>query len=291
MRPPYVRFRPLLVIAILACSGSDYPPAPPAPPSPPAATNANWPNEPAWLTMRADWGLDQPLPTTGDVKIPDSPGWAVIGNAPPGTVRSWAERSVDPSAPFSPPNVYDFVYPQGMLEGIAPATVYFPQEAVGVKALLRRLSGSHAGLGDEVYVGFWWKPSSPFDLGPNGNKIAFLFNGGGTAGGQQFMILMPDRRLHVLPEYPGDFHWRDPNVHATEVTLGAWHRIEWYCQLSSGTLQWWLDGVLQGSYKDIRNSYDFDMFQLSPTWGGNSGAQKRETDHYWYDHVHLSTRE
>ena len=34
-----------------------------------------------------------------------------------------------------------------------------------------------------MYVGFWWKPSSPFDLGPNGNKIAFLFNGGGAAGG------------------------------------------------------------------------------------------------------------
>ena len=26
------------------------------------------------------------------------------------------------------------------------------------------------------------------------------------------------------------------------------------------------------------------------TWGGNSGARKRETDHYWFDHVHLSSR-
>ena len=68
-----------------------------------------------------------------------------------------------------------------------------------------------------------------------------------------------------------------------------WHRIEWYCQLSSGTLKWWLDGVLQGSYTDVRNAYNFDMFQFSPTWGGNSGAQKQETDHYWYDHVHIST--
>ena len=108
--------------------------------------------------------------------------------------------------------------------------------------------------------------------------------------GQQFLILLPDGRLHVLPEYPGDFRWRDPNVNATVVTLGVWHRVEWYCQLATGTLKWWLDGVLQGSYSDVRNANSFDQFEFSPTWGGNSGARKAETDHYWFDHVHLSVR-
>ncbi len=270
----------LFLGSLLGCSSGD-------PPSPPST---NWPNEPAGLTVRADWGLDQALPTAGDVTIPDSPGWAVVNNGSPGAGRSWAQLSTDAGAPFSPPNVYDFVYPQGMVEGRAPATIYFPEQPARIKRLFRRLSGSRGDLGDEVYVGFWWKPSSPFDLGPNGNKIAFLFNGGGATGGQQFMILLPDGRLHVLPEYPGDFRWRDPNVNATTVTLGAWHRIEWYCRLSSGTLKWWLDGVLQGSHTDVRNLYNFDMFQFSPTWGGNSVARKRETDHYWYDHVHLSSR-
>jgi hypothetical protein len=273
------RLRALLLV-LLGCSSQDAP----APP------NGAWPNEPAWLTVRADWGLDQTLPITGDVAIPQSPGWAVVSNAPPGTVRGWAQLNVDSSAPFSPPNVYDFVYPEGMIEGTAPATVYFPEQSAGITGLFRRLTGSRQDLGDEVYVGFWWKASAPFDLGPDGNKIAFLFNGGGSAGGQQFMILLPDGRLHVLPEYPGDFRWRDPNVNGTIVSLGVWHRIEWYCQLSTGTLKWWLDGVLQGSYKNVSNSHNFDMFQLSPTWGGNSGARKRETDHYWFDHVHVSTR-
>jgi len=32
------------------------------------------------------------------------------------------------------------------------------------------------------------------------------------------------------------------------------------------------------------------MFQFSPTWGGNIGAIKHETDHYWFDQVHLSVK-
>jgi hypothetical protein len=126
-------------------------------------------------------------------------------------------------------------------------------------------------------------------MGPNGNKIAFMFNGGGGAGGQQFLILYPDQRLRVLPEYPGDYQWRTPNINATVVTLGQWHKIEWYAS-KNGTLKWWLDGLLQGSYTNATNSFNFDMFQFSPTWGGNSGARKDQTDHYWFDHARLSTR-
>jgi hypothetical protein len=232
-----------------------------------------WPNEPAGMVLRSDWGMDQALPTAGDVPIPGSPGWRVVGNSPSGSSGGWAVRMSDPGAPFSSPNVYDFVYPQGMVEGDAPATVYYP--SLGA---------------NELYVGFWWKPSSPFDYGPNGNKIAFMFNGGGQTGGQQFLILKPDGRLHVLPEYPGDYQWRTPNVNATFVTLGAWHRIEWYSHRTNGTLKWWLDGVLQGSYTDVTSGHAFDEFKFSPTWGGNSGATKDQTDHYWYDHVRLSTR-
>ena len=237
----------------------------------PPPPSGSWPNEPAGFRVLTDWGLDQVLPTSGDVPIVGSLGWNVVYNASPGSARGWAQLVSDPSAPFSPASVYDFVYPQGMVEGTAPATVYYPT-----------LSSN------EVYVGFWWKPSSPFDLGPNGNKIAFLFNGGGTGGGQMFMILKGDLRLHVLSEYPGDFRWRDPNINSTAVTLGAWHRIEWYGQLSTGTMKWWLDGVLQGSYSDVHTTSAFNMFQFSPTWGGNSGARKAETDHYWFDHVHIS---
>jgi hypothetical protein len=233
----------------------------------------SWPNEPSGMTVVSDWGLDQQPPFSGDVPIPGASGWKIVSQAAPGSPRGWVERVIDATAPISPSNVYDFVYPQGMVEGNAPGTVYF--NGINKK---------------EVYVGFWWKASSPFDYGPNGNKIAFIFNGGGGAGGQQFLILMPDGKLRVLPEYPGDYVWRPSNVNATTVTLGAWHQIEWYSNVTTGVNKWWLDGVLQGSHTNVTNSFNFDMFQFSPTWGGNTGARKAQTDHYWFDHVHLSIR-
>lgn len=264
--------------ASLACR-PDERPDPGAPttivgpsPVPTPSAGGAWPNEPSGMTVLTDWSMDQAVPTTGDVAIAGSSGWRVVYETTPGAARGRAEPTTDPAAPISPPNVYDFVFPAGMVEGYAPATVYY------------RLAAR------EVYVAFWWKASSPFDLGPNGNKIAFLFNGGGSQGGQQFLILRHDGLLHVLPEYRGDFQWRTPNVNATPVALATWHLIEWYVQLSTGTLKWWLDGVLQGQHTDVRNDVAFDMFQISPTFGGNTGARKRQTDHFWFDHLRLSVR-
>ena len=242
-----------------------------------SGSTATWPNEPAGLTVLTDWGLDQDIPRgfPMDTSIPGSPGWKVVYEvSPDDPPNGWAQRVSDPGAPFSRSNVYDFVYPQGMVEGTAPATVYYA------------FSQKRA-----VYAAFWWKPSSPFDLGPNGNKIAFLFNGGGGAGGQQILMLRPDGKLHVLPEeYPGPLVWRDPIAGSPTITLGQWHLIEWYCNLDTGALKWWLDGALNGDHTGVTNTHGFDMFQFSPTWGGNIGAQKSQTDHYWFDHVHLSAR-
>lgn len=259
----------VLVVAVLACSHAVSP----------SRLDTGWPNEPEGLTLLTDWGLDQEPPNAGDAFIGGSPGWSVVTprgfspaegfTAPQGRMQ----RSKDTSARQSPPFVYEMIYPEGMIEGRAPATIYY------------------APLGArEVYAGFWWKPSSPFDLGPNGNKIAFLFNGGGDRGGQLFIALLPDRRLHVLTEFPHDVSWRHPNVSSTRVELGEWHQIEWYCNLSTGVVKWWLDGELLGSHQNLSNPVPFDMFQFSPTWGGNSGARKQQTDRYWFDHVRLSVR-
>ena len=233
----------------------------------------NWENEPAGFTTLTEWAFDQAPPTSGDVSIPGSNGWKINYNVEPGSrLGGWVTLASDSSAPVSRSSVYDFVYPQGMVEGTAPGTVYYP------------FSPPERAL----YAGFYWKASNPFDTGTAGNKIAFIFNGGGGAGGQQFIILKPDGLLHVLPEYVGDVRWRSPNVNATRVTLGVWHRIEWYSNLDTGVNKWWLDGLLQGSYTDVVNTYPFDMFQFSATFGGCCSARKAETDHYWFDHVRVS---
>ena len=252
-----------------------------------ATAEDRWPNEPAGLDVLADWGFNEEPPVLGDEEIAGSAGWSVVYGTPPGPDRGWVRRVRDAAAPMSPPFVYEFEYPEGMIEGVAPGTVYFPPNPSGLAKYLPMASKGLPGA-DEIYVGFWWKASTPFDYGPNGNKIAFLFNGGGDRGGQQFLIMLPDGRLHVLPEYPGDYRWRHPNVNDTIVTLGQWHRIEWYSRLSTGSMKWWVDGVLQGSHEDVRNPVPFDMFQFSPTWGGNTGAKKKQTDRYWFDHLRLS---
>jgi hypothetical protein len=257
-------------------------------PATPSETPARWPNEPADLRLVTDWGFDQAPPAAGDVEIPQGSGWSVVHAMPPGPGS--VTLVSDPTAPVSAPGVYDMTYPEGMVEGTAPATVYFPRTESGIMSRLPFMSSSSGLDTREIYVGFWWKPSAPFDTGPNGNKIAFIFNGGGDRGGQQFLILMPDGRLHVLPEYPDDFRWRRPNVSGTVVALGAWHRIEWYSNLATGSLMWWMDGVLQGRHADVWNAYSFDVVKLSPTWGGNTGARKRQTDHYWFDHIRISVR-
>lgn len=267
--------RTVTFIAAVAIGACQHPAAPTAPGDVPgtASTRASWPNEPAGLRLVSEWGLDSSLPPLGDVPIPGSNGWRVVGGGATNSSRGWLQLATDSGGPASAPHVFDFVYPEGMVEGDAPSTVY------------RNNFSTRA-----MYVGFWWKTSAPFDRGPNGNKIAFMFNGGGDGGGQTYMTLHPDGRLHVLPEYPGDFRWRDPLSSAVVVTPGVWHLVEWYADLSDGTLRWWLDGSLQGGHRDVGNRHDFDMFQFSPTWGGNTGARKRQTDHYWFDHVRLSIR-
>ena len=254
-----------MAVTVVACSHTVAPTRP----------ESGWPNEPAGFTVLTDWGLEQEPPRAGDGSVGGSAGWRVVKPSGLGFAGpdGRMDRSTDASARMSPPYVYEMVYPEGMIEGRAPATLYYAP--LGVR---------------EVYAGFWWKASDPFDLGPNGTKIAFLFNGGGDTGGQQFLGFFPDQRLHVTTEYPGDVKVRRPNENAVRVTLGQWHQIEWYCNLSTGTLKWWLDGVLQGSHQDVTNPVPFDMFQFSPTWGGNTGARKRQTDRYWFDHVRLSVR-
>jgi hypothetical protein len=73
-------------------------------------------------------------------------------------------------------------------------------------------------------------------------------------------------------------------------------RVEWHVQYATaggadGLVEWWLDGVLQGRYADVRTPEDrgFIEYQFSPTWGGIDGV-KTAPDYFRFDQVKLSRR-
>ena len=188
----------------------------------------------------------------------------------------------DATAPVSPASVLQVKYPAGFQGGSAPGTEIY----------------AHAPA-DEAFAGFWWKASNPWEnhASSNVNKLAFWYTGSGSGNLDIQMYGPAPYHLHVVTEFPSGSRRLVPNVNATAVTLGVWHRIEWYVKYATsgssgdGVVKWWLDGVLQGSYGDVQTPSDagFTEFKLSPTWGG-VGDTKSGTDYYWFDQLHLSRR-
>src|SRR5256885_9755192 len=67
--------------------------------------------------LQGDWSSDVCSSDLIDVPIPGAPaGWNIVQELPPGPQGS-AVLAVDANAPSSPVSVYDFIYPQGMVEG------------------------------------------------------------------------------------------------------------------------------------------------------------------------------
>lgn len=277
----------------------------------------DYPNEPPGLEIASEWamadpippgpmvppgapvpGPGEPCPPYTDDPIEGSGGWRCIYNHQAGSVCPDQPGNPYANTPLGwclldaaeDPPATCMVYPIGMRLGISPATLY---KAWSTSQGYRRM-----------YAGFWWKPSDPTDFGGIGQKICFMFNGGGgpdpnVSGGQAFLGFSPDRQLVVMPEYPDPpptsplYRVRYPNVTTTQVTLGEWHLVEWYLQIADhddpavNRCQWWLDNVLQGDYTDIWNKAPFDMFQFSPTFGGNGDTYKTEEDYYWFRNLRL----
>ena len=217
----------------------------------------------------------------GFVTATDQPWDAIVD-------PSWRRRSSahdriiqDSSAPLSPAGVLEYVYPAGFAGGTAPATHYFP-----------------LGNAREVFIGLQWKASEDWHGHATGvNKIHFVYLAG---GGDVAMVMHGSDsgpyELRVLPQWREHTRsWLTSNVAQRPVRPGTWHRIEWHLKYESrpgaadGVIRWWLDGVLTGSYTDVRFPDDagFAEYQMSPTWGG-VGDVKRHGDYYRFDHTYIS---
>lgn len=229
----------------------------------PAPPPGSWPNEPSGYQLISDQPFDVLNLTNWVLQF----GTAVV--------------IPDPSAPFSPPDVLEIVYPIGFAGGEAPGTMQltFPQAV------------------RSVYAGIWWKASNPWQgQDANVNKIQYIFS---QSSGSMFMALYGQPsgpfELRVFPQFStSDLNWLTPNVSNVAVSMGEWHRIEWLVTEGptqsppSGIVQWWLDGKLIGSYNNVPLPPDaFQYYKVAPVWGG-VGDVKRELDFFEYDHVHVS---
>jgi hypothetical protein len=174
------------LLALVACERATpplYPTSPTvltdsssAPPPPPPSGGVTWPNEPAGWT----------LVNNHDMSGLNTGGWA---NVYPADITSGGISVVsDPSAPASPPSVWQFAYPAGFTAaGTAPATEWMPFAPA-----------------QALYVGFWWKPSNPWQGHESGvNKLMFAFTGDPTGLSQNLTIPAVRLRRRALQHAHG----------------------------------------------------------------------------------------
>src|SRR5687768_7208358 len=118
-----------------------------------------WPNEPAGLTVLNDYDFSDSLSTPTDGTPLGPTGWRVWRN---GTIGGGGARVADSSAPQSAPYAFQFSYPVGFPSGRDPAML---------ECAFAPGQGAR-----ELFWGFWWKPSDPFQSDASGvNKIAFIW--------------------------------------------------------------------------------------------------------------------
>ena len=247
------------------------------------STNALWPHEPAGWRVLNDYDMHALIAEGNGTPYVD---WQDVGGA--GIANGQITVVNDPTAPIGP-KVWQFKYPIGFAAGSAPATEYLA------------LNPAPASL----YTGFWWKPSNNWQGNPgNVNKLLFVQAGTGASGGLlTFQMYGPGAGPFSTRMVGGSFEdvsYGENAGSTSPLALGVWHRIEILMNSPTGALEWWVDGVLVGSYTGV--PYPSGGFgsgtglgiQFSPTWGGGyldgngNPILKTQNDYFWFDHIHMS---
>jgi Big-like domain-containing protein len=223
-----------------------------------------WPNEPARFTTLNDqpWNL-----LTGN-------GWDYLRRT------SSKDDSIisDATAPFSPLNVLRIVFTPDMSRNSEPSVHW-----IGLPSRPR-----------EIFTGWWMKLSPNWTPSPaGGGKITFLWapDGQGTVYTGVFGARAP-HHLSVNTEWApyGQRIW-DPNIATTLINYSQWFRIEWYMKWEStpgssdGILRWWVNGVLNGDYGNVRYpTCCFQQFEFAPTLQNPPQAEQ----YMYIDHTRIS---
>jgi hypothetical protein len=217
-----------------------------------------WPNEPPGLAAATDWPFDA---LSGS-------GWSGSGG----------RIGIDPSAPQSPPKVWQVLYPVGFVAGLSPGQSNF------------EFSGAPP---TRLFIGMWWRTSNPWQYQVVGDKIFYVTDVTGGGSGL-FLLQQGDSHNLTITTQTGVENRTLPTVTQTPMSPGAWHRIELYLTWSTageGVVRLWVDGILQVDRNDVNwlNGTGFGRLHINPIWGG-VGSTKLQNDFFEYDHVYISTQ-
>jgi hypothetical protein len=223
-------------------------------------------------------------PASGPARVTDQPwdsltanGWNYLRR----TSSKDADIVTDATAPSSPPHVLRITFTPGMSRDTEPGVHW------------TRLPEPR-----EVHASWWVKLSANWTPSPAGAaKLTFLHTGP-DGQGQVYTALGGASAPHsmvVNTEWApyGQRFW-EPNVTTSPIAYNRWYRVEWYVKWESvpragdGILRWWIDGVLNGDYRNVRfpdEGTGFQQFEFAPT------VQKPPpADQYMYiDHTAIRT--
>lgn len=231
-----------------------------------AAPPPPWPNEPAGLTVMTD----QPRDALGSL------GWRHLDRMSTSHVTS------DGTAPMSPANAFEHVFPVGYAGGYAPGVDYYS---------LYPLPEAR-----ELFVGVWFKASDPWQGAYSGFNVLqyVVLSGGGHVTVPMYGPKSGPFEIRVVEGWSGGA-LLPSNLASARVTPGSWHRLELYLRYDSapgagnGVIRWWLDGNLVGDYEDrsFPSGNGFLEYQIAPNWGG-VGDTKTQADWLRFDHTFIS---
>jgi len=164
-----------------------------------------------------------------------------------------------------------------------------------------------------MYVGLYWRTNPQFQGRVATNKL-WLLGGYDTMGGfflfgaskiqnGQAPLLWTLNTGGISNEHlvgtndPGALF--PPNVGNGTVRVGVWYKVEMKIRASTtrtsrdGSLQWWINDVLVGSYPNLNycgpNGETLDRWAWTQTWDGafDMGQSNTVAWEHWIDHLYI----
>lgn len=216
-------------------------------------------------------------------------------------------------APFSPTSVFDMLFPNGMVDSIAPGD-FLGWETPG------------GGYWPEIYGSVWIRTVGPnYENQATGTKIWYIPYGNIARSNHSFLMIAGNGSNQAIESSfpmqwyctemnadgsdPGFALGNEQNVDPTEYfTAGVWHQVEWYMKrntiiksvsgvpIADGILRVWIDGhlIIQRTnmkYCSYDNPRGFYQFRADMVWGGNTDDVRTRDDHIQFDHIYVSGKD